>query len=131
MTARDYREAWAWTHLMLNGTASTRAQLLGYMADLRTAATAPEPLSRCVVGGELGDPTHLAAHVEHLRDAPVTMVSAGGKAVIRSQDATLDETVTPASGRDRGGLTSPSRQIAADPSRRRGVFGRFFGMFGL
>jgi len=34
MTPRDYREAWAWVHLLLNGSADGKALLLGALAEL-------------------------------------------------------------------------------------------------
>jgi hypothetical protein len=36
MTPAEYREAWAWTHLMLRDTAEARGVLVGYLRELRT-----------------------------------------------------------------------------------------------
>jgi hypothetical protein len=43
MEKPEYREAWAWVHLMLRGDAPARAALLDYVQQLRTTAT-PGPL---------------------------------------------------------------------------------------
>ncbi|MFO0865710.1 MAG: DUF1570 domain-containing protein [Gemmataceae bacterium] len=36
MTPAEYRESWAWTHLMLRTTPQARATLIAYLAELRT-----------------------------------------------------------------------------------------------
>jgi hypothetical protein len=43
MTPAEYREAWAWTHLMLHGKPEARKALIGYLRELRTNAN-PGPL---------------------------------------------------------------------------------------
>lgn len=43
MERPEYREAWAWVHLMLRGDAAARPVLLDYVQQLRTTAT-PSPL---------------------------------------------------------------------------------------
>ncbi len=43
MTPAEYREAWAWVHLMLHARAEARAALIGYLRELRTNAN-PGPL---------------------------------------------------------------------------------------
>jgi hypothetical protein len=43
MERAEYREAWAWVHLMLHGRAEARDVLLGYLQQLRTTAN-PGPL---------------------------------------------------------------------------------------
>lgn len=43
MTPAEYREAWAWTHLMLRTTPEAKQALLGYLADLRSNGR-PGPL---------------------------------------------------------------------------------------
>jgi hypothetical protein len=43
MSPAEYRESWAWVHLMLRGTPEGRAVLLKYLQQLRTTRT-PEPL---------------------------------------------------------------------------------------
>src|SRR5438874_1216814 len=36
MTPAEYREAWAWVHLMLHGTPEAKKTLVGYLRELRT-----------------------------------------------------------------------------------------------
>jgi hypothetical protein len=43
MTPAEYRESWAWVHLMLRGPADAKAALLSYLQQLRTTP-APGPL---------------------------------------------------------------------------------------
>jgi hypothetical protein len=43
MTPAEYRESWAWVHLMLNGGTEGRRVLLGYLRELRTNGR-PAPL---------------------------------------------------------------------------------------
>jgi hypothetical protein len=43
MTPAEYREAWAWVHLMLRSRPEAKAVLLKYLQQLRTTAT-PGPL---------------------------------------------------------------------------------------
>ena len=44
MTPAEYRESWAWVHLMLRDKAQARTALLGYLQNLRTHPN-PGPLS--------------------------------------------------------------------------------------
>ena len=39
MTPVEYREAWAWVHLMLHGKPEVKAVLLTYLQQLRTSPT--------------------------------------------------------------------------------------------
>jgi hypothetical protein len=43
MSPSEYREAWAWVHLMMRGNPEGRAVLIGYLQQLRTNAN-PGPL---------------------------------------------------------------------------------------
>jgi hypothetical protein len=45
MGRAEYRAAWAWVHFLLHDSAQSRAELVGYLADLGNGAT-PEPLSQ-------------------------------------------------------------------------------------
>jgi hypothetical protein len=39
MTPQEYRESWAWVHLMLHGTQDTRKVLLSYLKEMKTTAS--------------------------------------------------------------------------------------------
>ncbi len=62
-SARDYAEAWAWTHFLLNGSREGQAVLLKYIADLRDATVAPGFLQRL----EKAVPTYAGDLWDHLR----------------------------------------------------------------
>jgi len=69
MTPPEYREAWAWTHLMLSGKSEAKAVLLAYLQQLRTNPN-PGPLQpRLVVAlPDLEDA--LDKHLARLDSAP-------------------------------------------------------------
>jgi hypothetical protein len=72
MTPAEYREAWAWVHLMLHGPPEARRVLLGYLKELRTNAE-PGPLRPRLAGVCLGLETALDRHLARLdRDRPPT-----------------------------------------------------------
>ncbi len=85
MSPRDYREAWAWVHYLLDGPAPGRAALLGYLGDLRVNPKAP-PLSTRV---EAFSGPGLLAHLERLRADPVA-TTAGPPPTIRLQSGPAD-----------------------------------------
>jgi hypothetical protein len=60
MNPPEYREAWAWVHLMLNGKSEARSELLNYLVQLKDTST-PPPLS-----------PRLTAIYPHLNDALLT-----------------------------------------------------------
>jgi hypothetical protein len=109
MTPRDYRESWAWVHYLLNGSAPNKALLLGYLADQRAGGIVT-PLSR-----RLPNPSeqqdNLIGHIEQAREAGLatTRPEPRPESTIRFQD-------TP---------TEPA------PPRKRGILGRFVGLFGF
>jgi hypothetical protein len=113
MKPGDYRESWAWVHFLLNGPKPGRAVLLGYLADLRAAPDAA-PLSERLGAAENDPGTRLVAYLENVRQRPLAAKparTASPTVVIRGQDPGAD----------------PPR-----PSpRRRSLFGRFLGLFGL
>ena len=69
MTPRDYREAWAWVHYLLNGSGGTRGLLLGYLGDLRKASESRPLSERLPVSTEARSSPLLLKHVESIRTA--------------------------------------------------------------
>jgi hypothetical protein len=65
MNPAEYRESWAWVHLMLRGTPEARRVLLGYLAELRTN---PHPglLRPRLLAALPGADEALARHLEEL-----------------------------------------------------------------
>lgn len=107
MSPRDYREAWAWVHFLLNGPPAGRDALLTYLTDLRTGRDLT-PLSQRL-DAQLDSPPRLLAHLERLRDRPIATTVAT-EATVRLQNPPSD----------------PLPQ-----ARRRSLLARFFGMFGF
>lgn len=89
MSPRDYREAWLWTHYLLNGSPGGKKALLGYLGELRGEGPAG-PLSDRI--GARGDA--LVAHSKQIERMPVALEARDG-ATVRLQDE-------PETGRRRG-----------------------------
>ncbi len=65
MSPAEYREAWAWVHLMLRGPADGKAALLTYLQQLRTTAT-PGPLQPRLTAAVPGLTDALETHIGQL-----------------------------------------------------------------
>jgi hypothetical protein len=68
MTPAEYREAWAWVHLMLRGRPEVRPVLLAYLQQLRTNST-PGPL-RSRLAEVLAAPEESLSHYMSCLDLP-------------------------------------------------------------
>ena len=102
MTPRDYREAWAWVHYLLNGPPEGKAHLLAYLADLRERPDQAEALST-----RLADASGpMLAHLSRLRERPIAQaVDKGRETTVRLQDP------EPAAARRRGVLGRIGRAL--------------------
>ncbi len=69
MTPVEYREAWAWVHLMLRGTPETQKALLAYLRELRTNAQ-PGPLRPRLAAVLPSPETALQQHVSAMEVSP-------------------------------------------------------------
>jgi hypothetical protein len=126
MAPRDYRESWAWVHFLLNHSGTTRAALLGYLADLRTNPETPA-LSERLRTNDLATPERLLVHIDKARTrpsaAPAVATPAPGLSptapTIRFQEGPLELART----------APPPAPAAATP--RRNFFDRFRSFFGL
>ncbi len=67
MTPADYREAWAWVHLLLRGKPEGKAILLDYLRDLRTNPV-PGPLSARLPAVYLSPHETLRVHLAQLEN---------------------------------------------------------------
>lgn len=65
MTPAEYREAWAWVHLMLRGSPAARSALLAYLQQLRTTPN-PGPLNARLATSIPQPGEALSAHVRQL-----------------------------------------------------------------
>lgn len=118
MTARDYRESWAWAHYFLRGSWQSRGELLGYLADLREGKEQPSPMSQRVEAEADGDASasgssRFLAYIQNAQPpAPESnSASRAPTVVVRGQDV--------------------PDALAAPPPRRRSILGRIAGFIGL
>jgi hypothetical protein len=65
MSPAEYREAWAWTHLMLRGSSDGKSVLLAYLHQLRSTAT-PGPLQPRLASAMPGLTDALESHLDQL-----------------------------------------------------------------
>lgn len=65
MTPAEYRESWAWVHLMLRSTPQAKQALLSYLQDLRTNSN-PGPLRPRLAAGVFSPDTALQNHLTEL-----------------------------------------------------------------
>jgi hypothetical protein len=65
MTPDDYREAWAWVHLMLRGSPQAKSALLGYLQQLRTTKD-PVPMEPLIQPVFPSPEAALKQHIGHL-----------------------------------------------------------------
>ena len=121
MSPRDYREAWAWVHYLLNDSRPHKAALLAYLGDLRTNP-APEPIS-----ARLGDadPAPVLAHLDRLRRQPIAAAPAPRDPTVRLQSYHPEEATAPAER-----AVAVEAVPAAPAARRRSLIGRVFGWLG-
>ncbi len=95
MTQRDYREAWGWVHLFLNGPEPGKTLLIGYLKETdRTgdkARLAPR-LAQAKITNE-----RLLAHLKALPTGTVVTKSGQEKGTPRLQDGPLEPLATAAS----------------------------------
>lgn len=91
MTPRDYREAWAWVHYLLHEPGRGRADLLGYLADLRQLGSRVDPLSRRLASDDAGQPQGLVAHIERVRRAPAPVATTPASAPSRQPTVLLQD----------------------------------------
>lgn len=68
MTPTEYREAWAWVHLMLRSTPPAKQVLLGYLRELRTTPT-PAPLRPRLATAFRSPEQALRTHLAELNSA--------------------------------------------------------------
>jgi hypothetical protein len=103
MTPRDYREAWAWSHYLLNESGDGRAALLAFLGDLRKAQEA-KPLSARLAIPASASSIALAAHIDKIRAVDPPKVATPAPTV-RLQDGPIEIEVLSAPPRKKGFFT--------------------------
>jgi hypothetical protein len=88
MSPRDYREAWAWSHLMLRGAPGDFGQLQDYLNGLRAHRDQPKISARLVKTGPSS--VRLLAHLKNPPAAPVATKPAPAESPVRLQDAATE-----------------------------------------
>jgi hypothetical protein len=75
MEVPEYRESWAWVHLMLRSTPQAKQALLGYLQDLRINPN-PGPLRPRLAGAFVSPNDALQAHLnETSQRLPLNLAS--------------------------------------------------------
>ncbi len=94
MTPRDYRESWAWVHLLLNAAQPGRSVLLSSLASLKAK---PGPLGLTEKGATS---PRLLEHLRELQSLPTHVEAAeGDRHTVRLQDKAADAAQATASAR--------------------------------
>jgi hypothetical protein len=110
MTPRDYRESWAWVHLLLNGSKPGRSVLLTALAELNDK---PGKLD-LTANGATND--LLLAHLKTLESQPTHVEETGDDHTVRLQDKAV-------AGAPRAALTVPGKESRSLWRRVRGWLG--------
>ena len=84
MTPRNYREAWAWVHLFLNGSSPEKAVLLASLAELNSGHNKP----RFEEKGANNE--RLLAHIKALQSRSLATKTPPAESTIRLQDKVAD-----------------------------------------
>jgi hypothetical protein len=84
MSQRDYREAWSWVHLCLNGSGPGKSILMGYLGQTDRAESKARLRPRLTEGKI--DEAVLLAHLNNLRSGPVATTPPRDPGSVRFQD---------------------------------------------
>ena len=101
MTPRDYREAWAWVHLFLNGPEPGKSILMGYLSQTDREETKARLRPR-LAEAHIND-AGLLAHLNTLRSGPVASAPPRNPGSVRFQDQAVEPAASaPAQAPPRG-----------------------------
>jgi hypothetical protein len=113
MAPRDYREAWAWTHYLLNGSPQGKSVLLGYLADRRNDPHAA-PISARLQKDERGTSERLMTYIGQVRATALAAAPTSDDPTVRLQDNAID-----------------SQRSSSSSAPKKSVFSRIRAFFGL
>lgn len=88
MTQRDYREAWSWVHLMLNGPAPGKAILMAYLGQTDRADPPSRLRPRLAEAGI--DENRLVQHLHGLQPGAVAAAPPREAGAVRFQDQPIE-----------------------------------------
>jgi hypothetical protein len=108
MTPRDYREAWGWVDLLLNGPEPARSLFLTYLGESGRATDPSALSSRLTTAGVTTD--RLLAYLKDMQSGAVASRPGGVTNSLRLQDRPIEQ---------------------PQPATRRGIFGRLRAWLGL
>jgi hypothetical protein len=146
MSPRDYRESWAWIHLMLEEPGPNRSLLLGYLDRISRADSLSGPSLTHELDASGTRAETLLAHLETIRARPIAQQSRERETdpVVRLQDPAVERASNRSSSlpaRSRSASSSAasmsgsaSRSRPPSPPAPRGIrgfFNRIGNLFGL
>ncbi|QEH37904.1 hypothetical protein OJF2_64960 [Aquisphaera giovannonii] len=108
MTPRDYREAWGWVHLMLDGDPPQRTILLDYLDAARSGGRRPSFAQALAARGTTGK--SLVSHIEAVQSRAIARGPAPGPdaqardRTVRFQDRSLEPPTVRVTGPTRQGF---------------------------
>ena len=118
MSQRDYREAWGWVHLFLNGPEPGKSILMGYLSQADREETKARLRPR-LAEAHIND-AGLLAHLNTLRSGPVASAPPRNPGSVRFQDQAVEPAASaPAQAPPRRALT-PDRGLAGALTSFRG-----------
>jgi hypothetical protein len=129
MTPRDYRESWAWVHLLIEAGPTAQAPLLAYLRGQEPGKPRP-PLSKALAGS-VASPVALAAH---LRDCQSRLAAreAEPRPLSLKKDASPEPPLrTAARGEDVREKLPESPVVRAQTPSRPGLLRRLGMLLGL
>ncbi|MGP0062344.1 MAG: hypothetical protein ACLQGP_01915 [Isosphaeraceae bacterium] len=92
MTPRDYREAWGWVHLFLNGPETGKSILMGYLGEAERTGDNAHIAPRLALAKITNE--RMLAHLTALQAGPVASKPVREAASVRLQDDAIDSTPT-------------------------------------
>ncbi len=90
LAPRDYRESWLWVHSLLNGSPTSRAALMDYLADRRKESGRSAQLSEYLAGNRLDSSDRLLAHLDSAATRSLAGMAPARDTTVRLQSATIE-----------------------------------------
>ena len=88
MSPRDYREAWGWVHLFLNGPEPGKSILMGYLGETERTGDNAHIAPRLALGHITNE--RMLAHLKTLQAGPVASKPVNEAKSVRLQDNPIE-----------------------------------------